>query len=178
MSGSRASIRYAKALISLAKERGREAAMLSEMKDIAATLENSKELRLFLGNPIINTSKKGDALKGIFAKMEEAQELFHLLAKNNRTDLLASISENYIALSNAEAGIQAATVTTAVALTPELEKEVLAKVKSLTDCNEVKLHQEVDPDIIGGFILRVGDLQYNASIANKLSNLKRTLVDA
>jgi F-type H+-transporting ATPase subunit delta len=67
---------------------------------------------------------------------------------------------------------EVATVTTAVPLTKELEAKVLAKVKELTG-NDVSLENKIDENIIGGFILRVGDLQYNASIANKLNTLKR-----
>jgi F-type H+-transporting ATPase subunit delta len=67
---------------------------------------------------------------------------------------------------------EVATVTTAVPLTKELEAKVLAKIKELTG-NDVSLENKIDESIIGGFILRVGDLQYNASIANKLNTLKR-----
>ena len=70
-------------------------------------------------------------------------------------------------------GVKVAKVITAVALTPALEEKVLAKVKELTGSTSVTLNKEIDPAIIGGFILRVGDLQYNASIANQLGNIKR-----
>ena len=64
-------------------------------------------------------------------------------------------------------------VTTAVPLTDDLNAKVLAKVKELTG-KEAVIENKVDESILGGFILRVGDMQYNASIANKLNNLKRT----
>jgi F-type H+-transporting ATPase subunit delta len=72
-------------------------------------------------------------------------------------------------------GIVAATVTTAVPLTDALEKEVLDKAATLTPL-KVELKNNVDPSIKGGFILRVGDLQYNASIADRLEALKRELI--
>jgi F-type H+-transporting ATPase subunit delta len=64
-------------------------------------------------------------------------------------------------------------VTTAVPLSSELEGKVMDKVKELTGSEKVTLTNEIDPAIIGGFILRVGDIQYNASIANQFGNLKR-----
>ena len=70
-------------------------------------------------------------------------------------------------------GVKSAKVTTAVPLSEALEKQVLAKVEELTGSKSVTLENEIDESIIGGFILRVGDLQYNASIANQLGNLKR-----
>jgi F-type H+-transporting ATPase subunit delta len=69
-------------------------------------------------------------------------------------------------------GIQIAKVTTAIPLTTKLEAKVLAKVKELTG-NHAEVQNTVDESILGGFILRVGDIQYNASIANKLNKLKR-----
>ena len=69
-------------------------------------------------------------------------------------------------------GTQVATVTTAVPLTSDLKTKVLAKVKELTD-KEAEVENIIDESILGGFILRVGDIQYNASIANKLDKLKR-----
>ena len=76
-------------------------------------------------------------------------------------------------LYNESKGLQAATVITAVAITPELETKVLAKVTELTGSTEVDLENIVDESIIGGFVLRVGDTQYNASIASQLGKLKR-----
>jgi F-type H+-transporting ATPase subunit delta len=69
-------------------------------------------------------------------------------------------------------GTQVATVTTAVDMTDALKAKVLLKVKELTG-KEAELKNIVDESILGGFILRVGDVQYNASISNKLNNLKR-----
>ena len=58
-------------------------------------------------------------------------------------------------------------------MTPEIEAKVLSKVKQMTGSENVTINNTIDESIIGGFILRVGDLQYNASIANQLGNLKR-----
>jgi len=69
-------------------------------------------------------------------------------------------------------GTQVATVTTAIPLTSDLKTKVLAKVKELTG-KEAEVKNIIDETILGGFILRVGDIQYNASIANKLDKLKR-----
>jgi F-type H+-transporting ATPase subunit delta len=69
-------------------------------------------------------------------------------------------------------GSQVATITTAVPLTSDLKTKVLAKVKELTG-KDAEVESIIDENILGGFILRVGDIQYNASISNKLNKLKR-----
>ena len=71
-------------------------------------------------------------------------------------------------------GVQVATVTTATALTAELEVKVLAKIGTFSD-KKITIKNIIDPSIIGGFILRIGDNQYNASVANRLQVLKREL---
>ena len=80
---------------------------------------------------------------------------------------------SFVELYNELKGVKVASVITAVPLSAEIENQVLAKVKELTGSNTVTLENTIDESIIGGFILRVGDLQYNASIANNLNKLKR-----
>ena len=74
-------------------------------------------------------------------------------------------------------GEDVAYVTTAVPLTADLEKKVLAEVSKITG-NKVTIENKIDESIIGGFVLRVGDLQYDASIANKLNSLKREFTNS
>ena len=83
-----------------------------------------------------------------------------------------TVATQYVALYDVAKGKEKAIVTTAIPLSGALNKQVLAKVKELTG-KEAMLKNIVNSDIIGGFILRVGDIQYDASIANKLNVLKR-----
>jgi F-type H+-transporting ATPase subunit delta len=69
-------------------------------------------------------------------------------------------------------GIEVAKVTTAFPITPDLEAKVLAKIKEFST-SKITIENIIDPSIIGGFILRIGDQQYNASVANRLQELKR-----
>ncbi|MEZ4875693.1 MAG: ATP synthase F1 subunit delta [Flavobacteriaceae bacterium] len=174
MSGTRAAIRYAKALLQQVEDASKAKSVFADMQDISQTLAHSKELRNVLKSPIIKAEDKKEALLKIFSgQSNETKELFNVLANNQRTDILPAIAESYLQLYNEAQGVKTATVTTAVPLSEELEKKVLAKVEALTGSKKVTIHNEVDESIIGGFILRVGDLQYNASIVNQLGNLKR-----
>lgn len=171
---SRAAIRYAKAVLDLAKENGSVAAILTDMKSVSATLDGSKELRNTLNSPIIKATDKRAILHQVFANgSKETLGLIDALVNNSRANLLGGVAESFITEYNKSNKIEAATVTTAVALSPELEAKVLAKVTELTGSTNVTLTNEIDESIIGGFILRVGDTQYNASIASQLSKLKR-----
>ena len=86
---------------------------------------------------------------------------------------MGGVALAYVDLYNDSKGVKTATVITAVTLTPEIEAKVLSKLKEMTGSENVTINNTIDESIIGGFILRVGDLQYNASIANQLGNLKR-----
>ncbi|MEM1258683.1 MAG: ATP synthase F1 subunit delta [Bacteroidota bacterium] len=99
------------------------------------------------------------------------------LADNKRIDLLQEVAFKYMVQHEKMKGEAIAVVTTAVPLSTALEKQVLAKVKELTD-SKVSLENKIDENIVGGFILRIGDLQYDASVANKLNRLKREFTNS
>ncbi|KXO00609.1 ATP synthase subunit delta [Aequorivita aquimaris] len=171
---SRAAIRYAKAILQKANENNTEAVVFGDMQSVYKTIEDSRELQAVLQSPVIKANDKKDALLKIFNGQSEAtHSLINILIANKRASLLGSVAKSYVDIYNDQQGVKAATVITAVPLTPEIETKVLAKVKELTGSDKVTLKSEIDSDIIGGFILRMGDIQYNASIANQLGNLKR-----
>lgn len=171
---SRAAIRYAKAILQKANENNTEAVVFGDMQSVYKTIEDSRELQAVLQSPVIKANDKKDALLKIFNGQSEAtHSLINILIANKRASLLGSVAKSYVDIYNDQQGVKAATVITAVPLTPEIETKVLAKVKELTGSDKVTLNSEIDSDIIGGFILRMGDIQYNASIANQLGNLKR-----
>lgn len=170
----RAAIRYAKALLQKASENNSEEVVFGDMQSVYKTIEDSRELQSVLQSPVIKVKDKKEALLKIFSSQSEATHLLiKVLVDNKRTPLLNKVAQAYVDLYNEQHGVKVATVITAVALSSELEAKVMAKVKELTGSEKVKLKSEIDPTIIGGFILRVGDIQYNASIANQLGNLKR-----
>ena len=103
------------------------------------------------------------------------KRLFDLLSQNGREGILGGIAHYYIELFEKSQGKVAATVTTAVPISTYLEKKVLKKAAALTPL-KIELQNIVNPNIKGGFILRIGDLQYNASIADRLQALKRELI--
>lgn len=175
MTGSRAAQRYAKAILSLAKDRNVTKEVSEDMSLIARTIKASSELRAVLKSPVVKESGKMGSLTEIFRDVNPVTKgLFGILGENNRLDLLTLVADKYAELFNSMMGIQVAKVTTAVPLTPQLEAKIQAKVKELTG-NEAEIKNTVDPGIIGGFILRVGDLQYNASVASQLTSIKREL---
>lgn len=171
---SRAAIRYAKAVLDLAQDKGNIAAVLKDMNTVKDTLESNKELRTVLSNPIVKGADKEAILKEVFSgATAETTGIIGALVSNGRANLLASVADSFITEYNKINKVEAVTVTTAVPISKEIEAKVLEKVTELTGSTNISIDNVVDQDIIGGFVLRVGDMQYNASIANQLNKLKR-----
>ena len=173
MAGARAAIRYAKAVLSLASDLKSADAVNVDMNLITNTIAESKDLRDALQSPVIPSTVKKAILLEVFKKSNKTTlGLIDTLITNNRIDILGDVAYKFNQLFDQSKGIELATVTTAIALTPDLEKKVLAKAKALTGKN-VEVKNIIDESILGGFILRIGDVQYNASVANQLNKLKR-----
>lgn len=175
MTGSRAAVRYAKAILEMAQAQGSASQVGEDMALIAETIKGNAELAGFINNPTIKANVKESALNEIFASGSNITKgLFRLLHENKRFDILAHVAAEYKTQFDAMNGIEEATVTTAFPITPELEAKVLDKIKEFSN-KKITLKNIVDPAIIGGFILRVGDRQFNASVAKSLTALKREL---
>ncbi|MEH6777317.1 ATP synthase F1 subunit delta [Maribacter arcticus] len=173
MSESRAALRYAKAILDMAKEKKALTAVEKDMRSIAATISDSKELRDVLASPIVSGVSKKNALAEIFKGSDAITEgSISMLVDNKRIGMLNEVALKYIILNEQLKGKGVAYVTTAVPLNAEMEKKVLKQVANITG-DEVTIENKIDESIIGGFILRIGDLQYDASIVNKLNNIKR-----
>ncbi|MBD3581615.1 ATP synthase F1 subunit delta [Flavobacterium selenitireducens] len=172
---SRAAIRYAKAILDMAHSRGVASEVNTDMAHIAENLDASAELKNFLESPIISNEVKEKATLEVFASVNGiTQGLFRLLKDNKRFEILGSIATEYSRLFEDMNGVEVATVTTAVELDKEMEGRVMSKILEFTN-KKVVIENVINPEIIGGFILRIGDKQYNASVSNRLNVLKREL---
>ncbi len=173
MAGTRAAIRYAKAVLSLASDQKAALAVDNDMKLLSKTISENEDLDQLIKNAVIKSEVKKEMLNKIFPKLNViSSNLFDLLVSNKRINILGDIALKYSQLFDDLNGKEKAIVTTAIPMTNDLEEKVLKKIKQLTS-KTVELENIVDESIIGGFILRIGDKQYNASVSSKLNKLKR-----
>lgn len=174
---SRAAIRYAKAILEIADSNGNATKVNNDMKSIVETISANQELSDFLASPIIASDLKMNALSEVFSSVEsESKSLFKLLQENKRFEILLPIAEQFNTQYDVMNGIEIAKVTTAIPMDAALEAQVLAKIGTISD-KKITLQNTIDPSIIGGFILRIGDKQYNASVANRLQELRREFLN-
>ena len=179
MKEARPALRYAKAILNLAKEQGSDEEVNNNMKIIVATIAESDDLDAMLKSPVIKAADKKKVLDALFGDKVNniSKGLFNLLAENKRMLMLESVAKKYSIIYDYYKKMQVATVTTAVELSSELEAKIQKKIVEITG-NSAAIKNIVNPEILGGFILRVGDVQYDASISNQLNELRREFDDS
>lgn len=170
---SRAAIRYAKAILETAVSTGKANQVNDDMKSIITAVNSSADLKDFLASPIITSEVKMNVLSEVFGSVQaDTKSLFRLLQENKRFEILEAIATQFNVQFDEMNGVEVAKVTTAFPITADLEAKILAKATSIST-KKITIQNTVDPSIIGGFILRIGDKQYNASVSNRLQELKR-----
>ena len=174
MADTRAASRYVKSLLTLAVERNVLEEVHEDMLLFAKVCEENRPFALMLRNPIVKHEKKREILEKIFkGKVNElTMAILDILTRKNREPLLPAIAQEFHTAYNIYKGIGKASITTAVPLDATLRAEFETMVKHISKKDKVELTATVDKDMIGGFILNVGDQQIDASVKNKLKALK------
>jgi F-type H+-transporting ATPase subunit delta len=175
---NRAAHRYAKATLeSCLKDKKELDLVFQDMKNISVSFENSKELKLFVDSKVVKDLIKLNALKAVFKNSSnKTKDLMELLMNNKRIDLFDDVANSFIMLYNKYAQNQEVVLTSSSHLRPSTIKEIENKVRNITSKN-ITLLNKIDVNIVGGFILRVGDLQYDASFKNQLNKLKQDFIN-
>lgn len=166
--------RYAKSLLDLAQEQGLTEAMYKDMLFFKNTLQQSRPLLLMLKNPIIRAEKKNAIVKAVFASRFNpvTMAFFQIIANKNREAIMDAIADEFINQYNHLRSIERATVITTMPLTDALRKRFTAIVLKSTGGKTVELEEKIDPKLIGGYILRLGDQQIDGSIRSQLNDLR------
>ena len=166
--------RYAKSLLDLAQEKGITEALYKDMTFFRNTVGQSRPLLLMLKNPIVRAEKKNAVIKAVFANRVDpvTMSFFQIIAKKNREPIIDAIAEEFINQYDRLKGVDRATVITTVPLTDALREKFKAMVMKTTKGKLVELNEKIDPKLIGGYVLRVGDQQIDGSIRSKLNELR------
>ncbi len=174
MSEVRVASRYAKSLIGLAQEKGALEAVHQDMQLFAQICEENVDFRIMLRNPIINHEKKLNILKSLFNDRVHhmTSAFFEIITRKNRESVLHTIANEVHKQYNTLKGVEMAEIKTTFALDDELRAEFKSVIAKATGKNGVELKEEVDKELIGGYVLRVGGQQIDDSLKGKLKELK------
>ena len=173
---SSAATRYAQAIFSLGKERGTLDVWQNDLTELA-TLTGDARVSSYLSNPSITADTKLATLEASLPStvQPELRNLARLLVVRGRTSLIPQIREIFEDQVRAERGITVAQVTTAEPLTDQEEALVREKLASMTG-NTIEITSTIDPDIIGGIVVRVEDNLIDGSVRTQLHQLRQRMV--
>lgn len=173
-SNSTSARRYARAVFDLAVQQHQEDRWKAELERVSSTLSDTL-LRSALENPRIPFASKQDMLKAVLEGVDPlALNLAYLLARKRQTELVEDITAQYSAMLDSHRGVEHAKVTTAVSLEDQELQAIAGKLSRMTG-KKIVAHPEVDPGILGGMIVRIGDQLIDGSVRGKLERLKRDL---
>jgi F-type H+-transporting ATPase subunit delta len=175
MPNPRLAARYAKSLLDLAIEQGQLETVYKDMLFMQHLCNISKELVNLLRSPIIKADKKDKILQAVGGgKLSSITAGFiRLLMAKGREPVLPEIITAFISQYKAHKGIQIVKLTTAVPASEELKEAILQKVRKERNMQHVELETEVRNDLIGGFILQIGDELMDGSVTYELNNVRK-----
>lgn len=171
---------YAEALMSLAKSNDLTDRIGDDIRSLVSLLENSEELRLLLSSPLVNDEEKKNLLQTICRDELHPYTLsiLKLLVDRRRIRFLEAVGKEYLSLLRQLKQTVLAEVTSAVEINDHQRHQVSEKVKAMTGAHQVELETRIDPDLIGGVIIKVGSQVIDASLRGQLRRIGLSLGSA
>ena len=170
------SVRYARALLKSATDAKIEEAVYTEMQQLARSYVEVPQLRFTIDNPMLSKDKKEALLLTAVGKKPSAltKTFIRLVLREDRESVMQFIANSYVTLYRQQKNIIRGRLITAAQVTPATEQKMRQMVESKTN-GTVEFETEVNPDIIGGFILEYDTYRMDASVKTKLNSILNTL---
>lgn len=176
MNYSAIAVRYAKALFSLAKERNVLSIVKDDMAQIVSVCEQDEVFNRFLENPVLPFAKKIQIFDTVFKQADKLTlDFIHLITKKRREAFLKQMALDFLNLYKTEKGIKTVHFASVKKIDDQVRKEIINIIKDNFNA-ETELIETTDDNLIGGFLIRIDDLQYDASVAKQLEHIKREIV--
>lgn len=174
MRNSRVARRYAEALMSAAEEQKSFDAVVADMESLDRLLKESREFELFLRSPVIKTEKKKMVLQEIFKKKLSAltASFLDLMAEKGREALLKDIIRQFFVLRDEQLGIVPVEIRAAVQIPGDQRERIRKRFEQLTK-KSVRLAFSLDKQVKAGFVARIGDTMFDASVRHQLEVLRK-----
>jgi F-type H+-transporting ATPase subunit delta len=176
MKSTKAAGRYAKALLELALDQQKIEVVEKDMQQIITVANEAHDFQVFLNSPLIKVDKKLEVIKSIFGNFDALSISFlEMVATNRREDIITEIASAFLTQLKEHRGIVQVTIISAKTLDSQTKNQITSKI-SASIKGALEITEEIDESLIGGFIVRMGDHQIDASVSNQLNRLKQELV--
>lgn len=174
MPNPRLAARYAKSLLGLANERNELEVVYKDMLYLQGICNQSREFVTFLRSPVITPDKKiailKEVIKGQVSEMVNA--FIRLLVNKGREENLPEVITAFVSQYKKQKDIHTVKLTTAIPVSEELKKQIVERVQTMINKKNIELTSVVQEDIIGGFLLEIGDTLVDASISYDLNKIR------
>jgi F-type H+-transporting ATPase subunit delta len=169
---------YARSLFEVADEQGKLDEVREQLGAFADALSETRELQVFFFSPYFSTQEKEDGLDRAVTDADPVvMNFLKLLIQKHRTPVIFRIRANYDRLWEEENKLLPVEITSAVELDKEIVKQLGDRIAEQTG-RKVELSSRVEPEILGGIVVQVGNSVLDASIRNRLEQLRRQVVKA
>jgi F-type H+-transporting ATPase subunit delta len=169
---------YARALFEAAKDKGKLDAIRDQLGQFVDAVAENRDMQLFLFSPYFSSAEKSEGLKRAVAGAEpELLNFLELLIEKGRMPVIYRIRRQFDDLWAKENKRLGVTVTSAIELDPEIVERIGSEIEQQTG-NTVDLQSRVDPDILGGLVVQVGNMVLDTSIRNRLEKLRKSVAQA
>jgi F-type H+-transporting ATPase subunit delta len=167
---------YAEAFLEITSK-GSLDTVINDLNSLSTILSESQDLRRLISNPLVNSQTKKNVIASIFNDKVDTKTIKFLLVlcDRGRISYLDSIVSKAIELAYKAASIEMVKVTSSLPLTASQQEALISKLKKMTGAEQVKLELEVNPGLIGGFIVQVGSKIIDTSLKGQLSQLSSYL---
>ena len=179
MSSYRISIRYAKSLLALAIEKGKVEEVKRDIDHLNEVCEESRSFKLFLRNPVIPNHRKSAILKKLFAQWFDpiTMNFIDIVTRKNRENYLIEITSLFLDKYREYKGIIIARLESSVKFDDQAKKKLIGVIKESVGLDKtVEIREQINKDLIGGYVLTIGDKQVDDSVQNKLKFFKQKLI--
>jgi F-type H+-transporting ATPase subunit delta len=169
---------YAEALFEAARDKGKLDRIREQLNEFAEALDQNRELAIFFFSPYFSSAEKRDGIsRSLDGADEEIVNFLELLAEKHRMPLIFRIRRIFDQLWAKENKLLEVEVTSAVELDDKIVKQIGAEIEKQTG-RKVELRSTVDGDVLGGLVLRVGNMVLDASVRNKLERVRKEVAQA
>jgi F-type H+-transporting ATPase subunit delta len=176
MKSNKAAVRYAKALLELAVEHNKVELIEADILQLLKVANEAHDFQVFLNSPLINIDKKIAVIKQIFSDFNQTTiDFLNLVTNNGRETVMIDIAKQFISQLKTLRGIVPVTIISAQPLEESTKQSILVNIAPAIH-GTPEITEEIDSDLIGGFIVRMGDHQIDASVASQLQRLKQQFV--
>jgi F-type H+-transporting ATPase subunit delta len=172
--------RYAQALFELGEESGQLSTIAEKVRSFVEVFESSRELRAVLHNPTVKKEERRSLLSAIARRLsvpDVAEKCLLIMADRRRLSALSAMTQRLTEMVDLKEGVLRASVTTAAMMPESYYQSLTSKLAAATK-KKIVLTREVDEELVGGAIARIGDTLIDGSIRGKLQKMERSLLAA